>query len=202
MALQRAQMQLFSEYGVNPMGGCLPLLLQLPILYALYSVLATNIAMRHAVFIPGWIDDLSVPDHVIHLPVSIFGIEALSGMALIMGLTLFLQQKMTITDPNQKALVYVMPIMLTLMFSYLPSGLNLYYLVFNLLGIVQQVWMTKFSKKKLTLADLKRMPKKEGWLQKRLRIAQELAEAQGRSLPMNLQNPPKPTPTKHSKKRR
>jgi YidC/Oxa1 family membrane protein insertase len=109
---------------------------------------------------------------------------------------------MTITDPNQKALVYVMPIMLTLMFSYLPSGLNLYYLVFNLLGIVQQVWMTKFSKKKLTLADLKRMPKKEGWLQKRLRIAQELAEAQGRSLPMNLQNPPKPTPTKHSKKRR
>jgi len=202
MALQRAQMQLFSEYGVNPMGGCLPLLLQLPILYALYAVLATNIAMRHAVFIPGWIDDLSVPDHVIHLPVSIFGIEALSGMALIMGLTLFLQQKMTITDPNQKALVYVMPIMLTLMFSYLPSGLNLYYLVFNLVGIVQQVWMTKFSKKKLTLADLKRMPKKEGWLQKRLRIAQELAEAQGRSLPMNLQNPPKPTPTKHSKKRR
>lgn len=201
MALQRAQMQLFSEYGVNPMGGCLPLLLQLPILYALYAVLATNIAMRQAVFIPGWIDDLSVPDHVIHLPFSIFGIEALSGMALIMGATLFIQQKMTITDPNQKALVYVMPIMLTLMFSYLPSGLNLYYLVFNILGILQQVWMTKFSKKTLTLADLKRMPKKEGWLQKRLRLAQELAESQGRTLPLNLPNAPKAQP-KRPKKRR
>ncbi|MCS7000656.1 MAG: membrane protein insertase YidC [Bacteroidota bacterium] len=202
MELQRAQMQLFSEYGVNPMGGCLPLLLQLPILYALYAVLATNIAMRQASFIPGWIDDLSIPDHVLRLPFSIFGIEAISGMALIMGLTLFIQQKMTITDPNQKALVYIMPIMLTLMFSYLPSGLNLYYLVFNLLGIIQQVWMTKFSKKQLTLADLKRMPKKEGWLQKRLRIAQELAAAQGRSFPVELPGEKKQQHRRPAKKKR
>ncbi|MCX7929099.1 MAG: membrane protein insertase YidC [Chlorobi bacterium] len=202
MSLQREQMQLFSEYGINPMGGCLPLVLQLPILYALYAVLATNIAMRQASFIPGWIDDLSVPDHIIRLPISIFGIEALSGMAIIMGVTMFIQQKMTITDPNQKALVYVMPVMLTLMFSYLPSGLNLYYLVFNLLGIVQQVWMTKFSKKQLTLADLKRMPKKEGWLQKRLRIAQELAAQQGRSLPIDLPTQKKQTPPKRAPKKR
>lgn len=202
MTLQREQMRLFSEYGVNPMGGCLPLLLQLPILYALYAVLATNIAMRQASFIPGWIDDLSVPDHVIRLPFSIFGIEALSGMALIMGATMFIQQKMTITDPNQKALVYLMPIMLTLMFSYLPSGLNLYYLVFNLLGIVQQVWMTKFSKKQLTLADLKRMPKKEGWLQKRLRLAQELAQQQGRTLPFDVPSQTKQPPPKRSPKKR
>jgi len=202
MTLQREQMQLFSQYGVNPMGGCLPLLLQLPILYALYAVLATNIAMRQAVFIPGWIDDLSIPDHVLRLPFSIFGIEAISGMALIMGITLFVQQKMTITDPNQKALVYLMPIMLTLMFSYLPSGLNLYYLVFNVLGIVQQVWMTKFSKKTITLADLKRMPKKEGWLQKRLRLAQELAQAQGRSLPVELPSQKKQQSPKRSPKKR
>jgi YidC/Oxa1 family membrane protein insertase len=202
MTLQREQMRLFSEYGVNPMGGCLPLLLQLPILYALYAVLATNIAMRQASFIPGWIDDLSVPDHVLRLPFSIFGIEAISGMALIMGITLFIQQKMTITDPNQKALVYLMPIMLTLMFSYLPSGLNLYYLVFNLLGILQQVWMTKFSKKTITLADLKRMPKKEGWLQKRLRLAQELAQAQGRTLPVDLPTSPKQRPSTRSPKKR
>ncbi len=202
MTLQREQMQLFSQYGVNPMGGCLPLLLQLPILYALYAVLATNIAMRQAVFIPGWIDDLSIPDHILRLPFSIFGIEAISGMALIMGATLFIQQKMTITDPNQKALVYLMPIMLTLMFSYLPSGLNLYYLVFNVLGILQQVWMTKFSKKTITLADLKRMPKKEGWLQKRLRLAQELAQAQGRSLPGGLPTQKKPHPPQRPSKRR
>jgi membrane protein insertase Oxa1/YidC/SpoIIIJ len=95
-----------------------------------------------------------------------------------------------------------MPIMLTLMFSYLPSGLNLYYLVFNLLGILQQVWMTKFSKKTITLADLKRMPKKEGWLQKRLRLAQELAQAQGRTLPVDLPTSPKQRPSTPSPNKR
>ncbi|MBL7998362.1 MAG: membrane protein insertase YidC [Candidatus Kapabacteria bacterium] len=179
-AMSQAQMKLFSEYGINPMGGCLPLLLQMPILYALYSVLTNNIQMRQAFFIPGWIPDLSIPDHIIHLPVPIFGIAALSGMALIMGITMFVQQKMTITDPNQKAMVYMMPVMMTLMFSNLPSGLNLYYLVFNFLGIAQQVWMTKFSKKQYSLEDLKKMPKKEGWLAKRLQMAQELAEQQQR----------------------
>jgi YidC/Oxa1 family membrane protein insertase len=100
-----------------------------------------------------------------------------------MGATLFIQQKMTITDPRQKAMVYMMPVMFTLMFSSLAAGLNLYYLTFNLLGIAQQVYMNKFSKNKPTLEDLKRMPKKEGWLQKRMRMAQEIAAAQGKSLP-------------------
>lgn len=178
--MQQAQMKLFGEYGINPMGGCLPLLLQMPILYALYSVLTSNIHMRQAMFIQGWIPDLSIPDHIFTLPFAVLGIHALSGMALIMGLTMFIQQKMTITDPSQKAMVYMMPVMMTLMFSNLPSGLNLYYLTFNFLGIAQQVYMTKFSKSKITLEDLKRMPKKESWLQKRLQMAQEMAEAQGR----------------------
>ena len=177
--MQQAQMKLYGEYGINPMGGCLPLLLQMPILYALYAVLTSNIHMRHASFIPGWIPDLSIPDHILTLPISIMGIHALSGMALIMGITMFVQQKMTVTDPNQKAMVYMMPVMMTLMFSNLPSGLNLYYLTFNFLGIAQQLWMSKFSNKKINLEDLKRMPKKESWLQKRLREAQELSEAQG-----------------------
>ena len=69
------------------------------------------------------------------------------------------------------------------MFSTLPAGLNLYYFVFNVVGIVQQVWMSKFSRNKLTLADLKAQPKKEGWLQKKMREAQQIAETQGRSLP-------------------
>ncbi|MFM8438550.1 MAG: membrane protein insertase YidC, partial [Candidatus Kapaibacterium sp.] len=114
--MQQAQMKLFSEYGINPMGGCLPLLLQMPILYALYSVLTSNIHMRQAMFVQGWIPDLSVPDHILVLPFSILGIHALSGMALIMGVTMLIQQRMTITDPSQKAMVYMMPVMMTLMF--------------------------------------------------------------------------------------
>ena len=100
-----------------------------------------------------------------------------------MGATLFIQQKQMITDPKQKGLVYMMPVLLTLMFSTLPAGLNLYYFIFNLVGIGQQLWMTKFSKSQLTLADLKAQPKKEGWLQKRMREAQQLAESQGRAVP-------------------
>lgn len=180
----QAQMKLLGEYGISPMGGgCMPLLLQMPILYALYGVLSNNIQMRQAGFLPFWITDLSVPDHIIPFP--ILGFSALSGLALIMGVSMFIQQKMTITDPNQKAMVYMMPVMMTLMFSGLPSGLNLYYLVGNVIAIVQQVWMNKFSKNQLTLADLKKMPKKEGWLQKRMRLMQEMAEEQGRTLPNN-----------------
>jgi YidC/Oxa1 family membrane protein insertase len=66
--------------------------------------------------------------------------DTLSGLALIMGITMFVQQKQTVTDPRQKAMVWMMPIMMTLLFSSLPSGLNLYYLVFNVLSIGQQYW--------------------------------------------------------------
>lgn len=85
---------------------------------------------------------------------------------------------MTVTDPNQKSMVYIMPIMFIFMFSGFPSGLNVYYFVFTVLGILQQVWITKFSKKKITLEDLKRAPKKEGWFAQRMRMAQELAQQQ------------------------
>lgn len=180
---QQETMKLYSEYGINPMGGCLPMLLQMPIMYALWAVL-NSIQLRQAHF-AGWITDLSVPDVILslgfHLP--LIGIDKFSGLALVMGITLFVQQKMTITDPRQKSMVYMMPIMFTLMFSSFAAGLNLYYLVFNLLGIGQQIYMNNFSKNNLTLAELKRMPKKEGWLQKRLRMAQEIAAAQGKTLP-------------------
>lgn len=179
---QQEIMKVYSTYGINPAGGCLPLILQMPILYALWSVLRTSIDLRQADFI-WWIKDLSLPDSIVTLPFPIFGITSISGLALAMGITMFIQQKMTMTDPKQKALVYMMPIMFTLLFSYFPSGLNLYYFMFNLLGIVQQVYINKFSKKKLTLEDLKRMPKKEGWLAKKMREAQEIAQAQGKSLP-------------------
>ena len=194
---QQETMKLYTEYGINPAGGCLPLLLQMPILYALWSVLRTSIDLRQADFFL-WITDLSVPDSIISFPFSLLGIKSLSGLALLMGITLFLQQKLTITDPRQKALIYIMPIMFTLMFSNFPAGLNLYYFVFNLLGIIQQVYINNFSKKKLTLADLKKMPKKEGWIQKKMREAQEIAASQGKTLPGQ---PYENTKTKYQRKK-
>jgi YidC/Oxa1 family membrane protein insertase len=160
----------------------LPLLLQMPILYSMWSVLRTSIDLRQADFI-WWITDLSLPDTIVTFPVAILGIKHISGLALLMGVTLFFQQKLTITDPRQKALVYMMPIMFTLMFSNFPAGLNLYYFMFNLLGIIQQIYINKFSRKRLTLEDLKKMPKKEGWIQKKMKQAQEIAESQGKSAP-------------------
>jgi YidC/Oxa1 family membrane protein insertase len=96
---------------------------------------------------------------------------------------MFAQQYATVKDPQQRAMVYVMPIMMTFGFSALPSGLSLYYFMFNILSVAQQYYTTHFAKNKLTLADLKKAPKKEGWLQKRLREAQEAAGQQGRTLP-------------------
>ncbi|MBL0322033.1 MAG: YidC/Oxa1 family membrane protein insertase [Ignavibacteria bacterium] len=157
----------------------------MPFLYALYAVLNLNIELRQASFLPFWLTDLSVPDVILSLPfkLPLFNIDKFSGLALLMGATLFIQQKQAVTDPRQKAMVYMMPVMLTLMFSTLPSGLNLYYFVFNVVAIGQQVYQTKFAKNKLTLADLKKMPKKESWLQKKMRDAQEMAAAQGKAIP-------------------
>lgn len=177
---QQETMKIYSKYGINPAGGCLPLILQMPILIALWKVFNTTIELRQADFAL-WISDLSLPDYVIPFP--ILGITHLSGLALLMGATMFIQQKMTLTDPRQKAMVYMMPIMFTFMFSNLPSGLNLYYFMFTLIGIVQQIYINKFSRKKVTLEVLKKSPKKESWLQKKMREAQEIAESQGRAVP-------------------
>ena len=137
-------MKLYKEEGINPMGGCLPMLLQLPILYALFGVFQSTIELRQASFI-WWITDLSAPDVLFHLPfkIPLFGINQVSGLATLMGITMFIQQKMTVTDPKQKSLVYIMPIMMTLLFFGFPSGLNLYYFMFNLLSIGQQYYTTK-----------------------------------------------------------
>lgn len=179
---QRETMNLYSQYGINPAGGCLPLLLQMPILYALFTMFRTSIELRQTDF-GLWIHDLSMPDSIIHFGTSIMGINSISGLALAMGITMFIQQKLTITDPRQKAMIYMMPVMFTLMFSYFPSGLNLYYFMFNLLSIIQQLYINNFSKNRPTLETLKRSPKKEGWFQKKMREAQDVAASQGRSAP-------------------
>ncbi len=142
--LNKEIMKLYKEYGVNPASGCLPMLPQLPILYALWAVFRATIELRQAGFI-WWIKDLSIPDTIVHLPfvIPFFGITQISGLALFMGVTMLIQQKMTVKDPRQKTMVWLLPLLLTLAFNGLPSGLNLYYSTFNVLAIAQQAWTNK-----------------------------------------------------------
>ena len=137
-------MNLYKEYGVNPAGGCLPMVLQFPILIALYNVFRSAIELRQANFF-WWISDLSIPDKIVTLPFTIplFGVQEVSGLALLMGITTFIQQKMSVKDPRQKTMVWMMPVMMTLLFNSFPSGLNLYYFMFNLLSIGQQMYINK-----------------------------------------------------------
>ncbi len=133
-------MELYKEYGVNPAGGCLPLVLQMPILFALYALFTHAIELRQSSFML-WITDLSRPDVLVQFPFSLPLIgNHLSGLTLAMGITMYFQQKQTITDPNQKMLIWMMPIMMTIMFNFFPAGLNLYYFTFNLLSIGQQYY--------------------------------------------------------------
>jgi len=142
--MNQAVMNLYKEYKINPMGGCLPMLLQMPILYALWAIFRSNIALRQSNFV-WWIKDLSVPDTIVRLPFSVpfFGLNQISGLALLMAITMFVQQKMSIKDPRQQFMVWFMPVMFWLLFNNFPAGLNLYYFVFNLLSIGQQYLMNK-----------------------------------------------------------
>ena len=135
--LNKETMKLYKEHGVNPLSGCLPNLLQMPLLWAIFLVFRNTIELRQEPFI-GWITDLSAPD-TIHLPVTLplFG-DGIHILPLIMGATIFIQQKMTVTDPKQKTMMYFMPFFLTFIFYRFPSGLNLYYALFNILSMIQQ----------------------------------------------------------------
>ncbi len=134
-------MKLYKEHGVNPMGGCLPMVLQMPLLYALFIVFRSTIELRQAPFV-WWINDLSAPDAIFTLPFSIplYG-DLVCVLPIVMGATMLIQQAMTMKDPKQKMLVYMMPIIMTLAFNTFPSGLNLYYTLFNVLSILQQKYM-------------------------------------------------------------
>ena len=142
--LNKATMRLYKEHGVNPLGGCLPLLLQMPLLFALFQVFRSTIELRNAPFV-FWINDLSGPDIVYHLPFSlpIYG-DHIAVLPLIMGITMFLQQKMMPTQASgqQKFMAYFMTGFFILLFNNFPSGLNLYYTLFNVFTILQQKYLT------------------------------------------------------------
>jgi len=131
-------MTLYRSNKVNPLGGCLPMLLQLPVLYALYRALYVSIELRHAPFV-WWIKDLSSPERLFTLP--IMGGVDVGIMPLLMGASMYVQQKMTpttVTDPIQAKMFMTMPIIFTFMSFGFPSGLVLYWFVSNLLTIIQQ----------------------------------------------------------------
>ncbi|RPI74216.1 MAG: membrane protein insertase YidC, partial [Ignavibacteriales bacterium] len=176
--MNKETMKLYSTYGVNPAGGCFPLLLQMPIFIALWGLFQVAIELRQQPFV-GWITDLSRPDVIAKLPfkLPIFGIDQIAGLALLMGITTFVQQKMSIKDPKQKALVYIMPVMLTILFMSFPSGLNLYYFMFNILSIGQQYYINH-KHDGMVLEPVKNPKKKKGFMAKLMDAAEQNTKVQ------------------------
>jgi len=140
-------MGLYKIYKINPMGGCLPMIVQIPVFFALYRMLYEAIELRHAPFLL-WINDLSAPDRLFRFDFSIpfmqppYGIPVLT---LVMGATMLLQQKMSPPpgDPAQAKMMMFMPIIFTFIFINFSSGLVLYWLINNILSIGQQYYISK-----------------------------------------------------------
>lgn len=178
--IQKETMKLYSTYGVNPAGGCLPMLLQMPILFALFTFFNVAIEIRQEPFI-FWITNLSAPDIIYNLPfqIPLFGVSAISGLAPLLGITMFFQQKMTVKDPSQKAMVYMMPFMMTFLFMGFSSGLNLYYFMFNLLSIAQQYFINHQQGDELV--PVKNPKKKSGFMQRMMEAAEQQKKVQGQA---------------------
>jgi len=140
-------MSLYKVYKINPMGGCLPMVVQMPVFFALYRMLYEAIELRHAPFFM-WINDLSAPDRLLNFDFTIPFMEPPSGipvLTIVMGATMFLQQKLTPSpgDPAQAKMMMFMPIIFTVIFINFSSGLVLYWLINNILSIAQQHYTQK-----------------------------------------------------------
>lgn len=175
--IQKETMKLYSTYGINPAGGCLPMVLQMPILFALFAFFRVAIEIRHESFL--WIKDLASPDYVFALPFTIplVNVDQITILAPLLGITMFFQQKMTVKDPSQKAMVYMMPVMMTFMFMGFSSGLNLYYMMFNLLSIIQQYYINK-QQSHTKLVPVEKKNQKQGFMQKMMAAAEEKQKTQ------------------------
>ena len=143
--LNQEMMALYKKEGANPVSGCLPMIVQIPIFFSLYKVLFISIEMRHAPFY-GWVHDLSMPD-----PTSLFNLFGLLPFdppsflmigvwPLLMGVSMFLQQKLNPapTDPVQAKIMQFLPLIFTVMLASFPVGLVIYWTVNNVLSIAQQ----------------------------------------------------------------
>tara|TARA_B100000035_G_scaffold313906_1_gene328719 strand:+ start:148 stop:1761 length:1614 start_codon:yes stop_codon:yes gene_type:complete len=151
--LNQATMELYKKKGVNPLGSCFPMLLQMPLLFALFTVFRSTIELRGEPFV-FWIKDLSAPDVLFYLPfkIPLYG-NYVCALPILMALSMYAQQKMmqpgNVSGPQadqQKMMQYFMMGFFFLLFNSFPSGLNLYYTLFNILTIAQQK-LTKSEKK-------------------------------------------------------
>ena len=142
--MNEEMMRLYKEHGVNPAGGCLPLLIQLPVFWGVFRMLVVAVEFRHSPFAL-WITDLSVKDPYYITPI-------------LMGATQFIQQKMTPTtaDPSQAKMMMIMPVVMTVFFMNFQSGLILYWLTTNVLQIAQQAFINRMTSKKKRESDGKR----------------------------------------------
>ena len=143
--LQVKMMELYRQEKINPLGGCLPILVQIPVFIALYWVLLSAVELRHAPWI-GWIHDLSAPDPLFILPI-------------VYAITAYLQVKLSptpISDPVQAKVMQIMPVAFSVMFLFFPSGLVLYWLVNNCIQIFQQWHMNRVLEREAALAAAKR----------------------------------------------
>jgi YidC/Oxa1 family membrane protein insertase len=140
-------MALYKRVGANPLAGCLPIVIQIPVFFSLYKVLFVTIEMRHAPFY-GWIHDLSAPDPTSFanlfglLPFAVPAFLMIGAWPIIMGLTMFLQQKLNPqpVDPVQARMFMVLPVVFTYMLAHFPAGLVIYWAWNNTLSIAQQ-WL-------------------------------------------------------------
>ena len=142
-ALQRETMKMYKEMGVNPLSGCLPYLPQMPLFFALFAVFRSTILLRQASFILWW-DDLSRGALSVTDPYII--------LVILMVVLMFLQQKMTMTDPKNKALMYIFPLMLGFLFYRASAGLVLYWTCFSLFSFLEQIIFRRPSPKKTEVA--------------------------------------------------
>lgn len=148
--LSQETMSLYKEAGVNPLGGCLPMLLQMPVFIALFNVLRSTIELRGAPFV-GWMNDLSQQDVLATIPVTLpFIGNAVSLLPILMGVGMLVQSKIggSIAGPTQsaaqpKAFQYLLPIVFTVLFYRMPSGLVLYWLVNTVMSVAQQYYINK-----------------------------------------------------------
>jgi YidC/Oxa1 family membrane protein insertase len=145
--------ELYKKEGYNPLSGCLPMLLQLPIFIAMYSLFNNHFDLRGAMFIPGWIPDLSMPESIVDFPpdfrVPILGWSALRLLPFIYVGSQLLYGKVTQTpdqqiNPQMKMMLYVMPIVFFFVLYNMPSGLLVYWIFSNLLTMVQQMAINKY----------------------------------------------------------
>jgi YidC/Oxa1 family membrane protein insertase len=147
---QKETIALYRKAKVNPLGGCLPMLLQFPILITMFFFFQNSMLIRQQSFL--WANDLSAPDYILNLPFSVpFLGDQLAGFVLLMSAAMLLQMKVSggmsggapSGGPNMKVFMYIMPVMLLFIFNNFASGLSLYYLVYNVLSIGQQVIINK-----------------------------------------------------------